>query len=1683
MKWTIYSSDGAERYTGATVEYSGTWMGECFLTVTVTSPSPIDFQPGDYIDYRGERFSIDYDLTLLKKSSSGTYGEGFTYTDIKFASHASELESMRFHDRVLSDNNMAYTSLPDVVVYCGSVDDLVDRLQANANAWCKASGIDVHDYWMFFTYDESRISARVNDMTTNATERASLLSEKKALWTAAYGGGTGDARKDEKFDRNVSMSGQTVAEALTAVKSCFGLNYIIRGRNVYIGTAGVSVGHVFKYGKGNGLYEFERSVNQDYPVYTKIYAYGSTDNLPSGYYNNLNTSVYADIESVTSIAMGELYAYYVEFVIDIDFLPRLFTYPRKYNASDNSYVVQVSVAGNTARGRIYSNTDIDDNTTTRIYCEYGVDESSPEDNFNLEDFKKFLSGIKSGERVYFTGYVNKSAWPSDHKTTLTENLPDNMSVNSLMLPGFPNAALSTICRSVYDSSTDVTSFQIRKDAGSTDWTTFHTEDGKHLVEWSTDAHDPYLLSPNTDIYGIREGDVHANEENDDNGLKSVYPTIEEMTDVEAGTGTSGVRLDAVATAPVIDDNGNYPQNGKSTIPGFTVTIPDLGFSLSQAVMDAGGKSCVLGMTDGYCAGREFSVSTVRQNTDGTWALRCKRSQDSGLGLYFPYSYHKSIGGDSSSDEPYQICVGDHYVLTGISLEATNYVWAASVRLLKKAVHWLCENDHPRYVYTPRVDEIFMARQSDSATLTDSPSLHDELREGRLMDFSDSDLGITGSVYIDKLTIKEDGNNGIPTYEVTLRDNTKSGTIQQMQGQLSVLGGGVEDVSESASSAQDAADETAESIAFIQDDIKDIIAALAKKLDTAWFASLFTVYDTDGLKVEPNDYTKTVESIRAMFGFWTDRYLAALGKNDDSGGTGGVGLDEATLWALLVSGGASEAYALSQIGIEHLTDALKEYVTQAWIEQQGYATTEWVQQQDYATNAALTAGLAKKLDTAWFASLFTVYDTDGLKVEPNDYTKTVESIRAMFGFWTDRYLAALGKTDSVAYHEVYLTDENGNYLLDHDGNFITTTRMLAALEGGVNEDDLWALLAPDGAGDVYATAQIGLEHLTDALKEYMGTVDLSQYATSTDVTAQIGAVTKSLGVHTSRTDNPHGVTKAQVGLGNVENTALSTWAGTNKITTLGTITTGTWHGSKIANAYLENSSVTIAGLSLSLGGSLTAAQLAKKFYWANVQLSDTSSTTTTPTFKAITIGSVTLSCDTDGYLHIDKGVYSDGFVSALGKNAGATSTGMSEAEMWEALGTDSSTKVIPAEHLDLSGVSGGEVDLSDYYTSEQTDALLSKKSATGHTHTKSQITDFPTSLKNPTALTIKLNGTEAASYDGSSAKTVNVTPAGIGAAASSHTHTKSQITDFPTSMKNPSALSWSGYSSGSYDGSETKNIEIPSNTSQLTNGAGFITSSGSISGNAATATKLQTARTLTIGNTGKTFNGTANVSWTLSEIGAAATSHTHSYTSLGVTQFLNANTSRSGTTGGVTLYGGVENYAILFRQTSQFGTHGTVTGGWATYFTMDTDSDSRGWIFRRWNSGNVASIDINGNMTLSGTSTATNFIATSDMRLKNVLKDVVVGSEALANAPLFVFRWKQGGDKADHIGTSAQYWQEQCPQIVSENDGQLGVDYGALGVAAGVSLAREVVELRDRVRTLEERLAKLEALIAKTGGAE
>ena len=143
--------------------------------------------------------------------------------------------------------------------------------------------------------------------------------------------------------------------------------------------------------------------------------------------------------------------------------------------------------------------------------------------------------------------------------------------------------------------------------------------------------------------------------------------------------------------------------------------------------------------------------------------------------------------------------------------------------------------------------------------------------------------------------------------------------------------------------------------------------------------------------------------------------------------------------------------------------------------------------------------------------------------------------------------------------------------------------------------------------------------------------------------------------------------------------------------------------------------------------------------------------------------------------------------------------------------------------------------------------------------------------------------------------------------------------------------------------------------------------GALSGNASTATTLQTARTingtsfngsanittanwgtartLIIGNSGKSVNGSGNVSWSLSEIGAAPTSHNH------------------------TSLTGVTNIAFA-AGSSDTASMGVTVSSDTTYFdfnlTDDANTDMWRWRFGAWDSSTSSTKTFNA-MTLTATS--------------------------------------------------------------------------------------------------------------------
>ena len=92
------------------------------------------------------------------------------------------------------------------------------------------------------------------------------------------------------------------------------------------------------------------------------------------------------------------------------------------------------------------------------------------------------------------------------------------------------------------------------------------------------------------------------------------------------------------------------------------------------------------------------------------------------------------------------------------------------------------------------------------------------------------------------------------------------------------------------------------------------------------------------------------------------------------------------------------------------------------------------------------------------------------------------------------------------------------------------------------------------------------------------------------------------------------------------------------------------------------------------------------------------------------------------------------------------------------------------HLAWDNNGGWDSQLAIGHSSLDRVYLRSQNNGTwGSWKTLAFANEIPTSLKNPHALTISLNGTSQGPYDGSAAKSINITPSSIGAATSGHNH--------------------------------------------------------------------------------------------------------------------------------------------------------------------------------------------------------------------------------------------------------------------------------------------------------------------------
>ena len=246
-----------------------------------------------------------------------------------------------------------------------------------------------------------------------------------------------------------------------------------------------------------------------------------------------------------------------------------------------------------------------------------------------------------------------------------------------------------------------------------------------------------------------------------------------------------------------------------------------------------------------------------------------------------------------------------------------------------------------------------------------------------------------------------------------------------------------------------------------------------------------------------------------------------------------------------------------------------------------------------------------------------------------------------------------------------------------------------------------------------------------------------------------------------------------------------------------------------------------------------------------------------------------------------------------------------------------------------------------------------------------------------------------------------------------------------------------------NGTSANTVNMPTNNGTL----------ALLSDNVASATRLQYARKLTIGNTGKTFNGTADVAWTLADIGAAASSHTHSYIPLSGSSSITGNLefSNSGTTTrGIIGAAGDNDYWRIV---------GGATASNAAYLEIATADDASEPIYvRQYGSGKFGTLtrtatllDASGNTSFPGTVAASAFNGNASTATKlqtaRKINDIVFDGTADKTIPLKTFGSYVGDDNTKNYhrilssGNVTSQWTDKVITLMASGD----FDGGAYGI--------------------------------------
>lgn len=169
----------------------------------------------------------------------------------------------------------------------------------------------------------------------------------------------------------------------------------------------------------------------------------------------------------------------------------------------------------------------------------------------------------------------------------------------------------------------------------------------------------------------------------------------------------------------------------------------------------------------------------------------------------------------------------------------------------------------------------------------------------------------------------------------------------------------------------------------------------------------------------------------------------------------------------------------------------------------------------------------------------------------------------------------------------------------------------------------------------------------------------------------------------------------------------------------------------------------------------------------------------------------------------------------------------------------------------------------------------------------------------------------------------------------------------------------------------------------------------------------------------------------------------------------------------------------------FGSVRDDANDWGRIFMAVSNNDagtSAGCSFSIYGGGYV---EIVGNLLVSGGAT----FYSSDIRYKSIMQQVNLSLMDIAKAPSFVYRWNRPNMNQNrlNLGGSAQYTQSILPWAVENNNGFLSMDYATVAYTFAVHTARHLLTYETRtdkkIKKLEREIVILKKQLKKLGYEE